>query len=177
MIHINRWSQKGNSNAVVQPNYAQTGWANKYHALQLPIVPKPNGIYSSKMIDGKMVTEFTFRNGKKATTDGLLLLADDQRAYLVVAPLNAPGKPFDDTPAKWYEWVPGSAKKQIPVPPGDKRPLPFGPFLIVQKEIENSDSQWLIYDSKATKWSPLPDSMQQAFLPYQTVDAFYRVDR
>lgn len=161
-IRIDRWSMDGEGKTAVIRDFATTVLADKYQALKLPIIPRPDGVFWTKTRDGKAVTEFVMRDGRKLETTGATVAAAGQKIYVSE-------RPASDKP-KWFEWTPGKGRSVLPETSG--RIVPFGSLLTT----EEADGTWKLYDPDKKRWVAFPQQRKTNLYPEQPFQAIYRED-
>jgi hypothetical protein len=152
----------GEGKTAVIRDFATTVLANKYQALKLPIISRPDGLLWTKTRDGKAVTEFVMRDGRKLETAGATVAAAGQKIYVSE-------QPAGDKP-KLFEWTPGKGRSVLPEASG--RIVPFGGLLTT----EEADGTWKLYDPDKKRWGAFPQQRKTNLYPEQPFQAIYRED-
>lgn len=161
-IRIDRWSMDGEGKTAVNRDFTTTVLASKYHTLKLTVIPRKDGVLWTKTRDGKAVTEFVMRNGRKLETAGAPVAAAGQKIYVSE-------QPAGDKP-KWFEWTPGKERGVLPDTSG--RIVPFGSLLTT----EEADGTWKLYDPDKKRWVAFPQQRKTNLYPEQPFQAIYRED-
>ncbi|RAV01753.1 hypothetical protein [Paenibacillus sp. YN15] len=152
-----------------EEDFSRSALINKYHLLDLSVLPVADGIYRTKTREGLPYTEYIGTDGSRYTADGIARLAADGGVYLQL--YKDGGQNI--IPAGWRFWRPGEKERAMAEPPGQGQ----GHFFVSGSELILSlEEAFYRYDAKLDAW-PLwsPPNGEKGAEPVRGPDGLYKV--